>query len=289
MLKFNDKKVYVTSIMLLLVAIFLWNQVLAQPENENLIVNFYNVGQGDAIHIRGSNNQDILIDGGPDSKIIEKLDQNIPFQDNTIELMILTHAHADHITGLVHVLNKYRVEQILYTDADYDSEVFSEWKRIIKEKSIEEKIAQYGQIIKFNKANLYILFPDISYNGKQVKNLNNTSIASKLVYGNSSFLFTGDAEKEEETILVNKFEGSSVLDSDLLKIGHHGSNTATTKEFLAQVSPMYAVISAGKNNKFKHPHLETLSKISDLDIKLFRTDEDDDVKCVLDGENIECN
>lgn len=290
MLKFSDKKVYIVLIMLLVFTIFLWSQVLAQPNNEDLMVNFYDVGQGDSIHIRNNKNQDILIDGGPDSKIIEKLDQNIPFQDNKIELVIITHPHEDHIAGLIDVLRKYEIEQILYTDVFYDSSIFVELKNIIEEKGIQTKFAKSGQIIKLDQANLYILFPNLSYNEKQVKEVNNTSIVSKLVYGNSSFLFTGDAEEEVETELEDIFvNNKDILDSDLIKIGHHGSNSSSTKDFLFSVSPKKAVISVGENNKYKHPHPDTLSKINELDVNLFRTDEDGDIKCVSDGENIECN
>ena len=290
MLKINDKKVYLALILFLFIAIFLWSQVIAQSQNDNLVVNFYDVGQGDAIHIRNNQNQDILIDGGPDNKIIEKLDQNIPFSDNKIELVILTHPHADHIAGLVHVFRKYEVEQILYTDVFYDSSVYSELKSIIEEKNIQTKFAKSGQIIKFDKANLYILFPNLSYNNEEIKEVNNTSVVSKLIYGNSSFLFTGDSEKEVETKLVSMFsDNKDLLDSDLIKIGHHGSKSSSTKDFLFSVSPEYAVISAGENNKYKHPHEETLSKINDTEAILYRTDEKGDIKCTSDGIDIKCN
>ena len=150
MLKISDKKVYIVLILLLFISIFFWTQVLAESDSNSINVNFYDVGQGDSIHIRNGN-QDILIDGGPDSKIIEKLDQNIPFQDNKIELVILTHPHADHIAGLVHVFRKYEVEQILYTDVFYDSNVFLEMKSIIEEKNIQTKFAKSGQRVKLDK------------------------------------------------------------------------------------------------------------------------------------------
>jgi competence protein ComEC len=290
MLQFSEKKVYTSLTILFLIAIFLWSQVLTETYSNEIDVNFYNVGQGDAIHIRNNKNQDILIDGGPDSKIIEKLDQYMPFYDDKIELVILTHPHADHLTGLIHVLEKYKVEQVLYTDISYDSSVFLEWRKLVKEKGIKEIFAKFGQIVKLNKANLYILFPYLNYNGKNVKELNNTSIVSKLVYENSSFLFTGDAEKEAEKELIDQVvKNREILKSDLIKIGHHGSNTASTKEFLSIVNPLYAVISVGLDNKFQHPHQETISKINDLDIELFRTDQDGDVKCTTDGQNIKCN
>ncbi|NQV00228.1 MAG: MBL fold metallo-hydrolase, partial [Parcubacteria group bacterium] len=232
----------------------------------------------------------ILIDGGPDSKIIEKLDQNIPFSDNTIELVMITHPHEDHIAGLVHVLEKYKIEQILYTDVFYDSNIFVELKSVIEEKNIQTKFAKSGQVIKLNQANLYVLFPNLSYNKGEVKEVNNTSIVSKLVYGSSSFLFTGDAEEEVETELIDMYANNEdILDSDLIKVGHHGSKSSSMEDFLFNVSPKQAVVLLGENNRYKHPHPETLSKINDLDINLFRTDENGDIKCVSNGENIECN
>lgn len=288
MLKFSDKKVLVVLVLLFVLAIFLWQQVLAQKDSDKLVVNFYDVGQGDAIHIR-EGNEDVLIDGGPDSNIIEKLDQNIPLYDDKIELVVLTHPHADHITGLVHVLEKYEVEQVLCTDVFYDSKVFQEWQNLIEEKGINKKQAKLGQIVNLNKANLYVLFPDISYNNEEINNLNNSSVVTKLVYGGTSFLLTGDAEKEIEGKLVSRFENSDILESNLLKLGHHGSKTASNKEFLANVSPMFAIISADEDNKFGHPHKETLDKVEEMNINLLRTDEDGDIKCISDGENINCN
>ncbi len=289
MLEFKNKKIYFVLIPLLLIAIFFCNQVLSNGNSqaENISVNIYDVGQGDAIHIRRGN-QDVLIDGGPDSRIVEKLGENIPFSDNEIELVILTHPHEDHVAGLIHVLEKYKVDEILQTDVGYNSNMFSEWQRLIEEKGIKETIAKVGQIVRLKGANLYILFPNSEYTGEEIKNLNNASIVAKLVFGSSSFLFTGDAEKEEEQELLDNYS-KDILASNLLKVGHHGSKTASTKEFLEQVNPAYAVISDGKDNKFGHPHQETLDKLKDLNIKLFRTDEDGDVKCVSDGESVKCN
>lgn len=267
---------------LLIIAISLVSSVFVNAE-ENLRVIFYDVGQGDAIHIR-SKNQDILIDGGPDGTIISKLDANLPFYDQEIELMILTHPHADHIAGLVPVLEKYQVDQILYSGIDYDSNVYEEWKRIVEEQDIPLLEARQGQIIKLNEASMFILFPGSQEIDKE--NINNSSVVSKLVYGESTFLFTGDAEKEVE----NELLASDInLEAEVLKVGHHGSKTASTKDFLAQVSPMYAVISAGKDNKFGHPHEETLEKFINLETNILRTDVSGDIKCISDKKEIKCN
>ena len=293
MLKVKNVKIAlnkkIAGIVLLILAalnIFIWRTVLATGA-DTLHVHFFDVGQGDAIYIRTPAKQDILIDGGPDSSVLAKLGQAMPFYDRKLELMILTHPHADHMEGLVDVLKRYEVEQILYSGVEYKSATYDEWQKLIVSKNIPTKIAQAGQTIKLGEARINILFPDHDMEGETIKDLNNSSVVGRVIFGQSAFMLTGDAEQEVEKSLLNKYS-SDMLKSNVFKAGHHGSDTSNTSDFLAAVSPETAVISVGEDNKYKHPVESTLQTFAGLDVKMFRTDQDGDVECWTDGEELEC-
>jgi len=272
--------------------ILAWLIVYDLSKSHFLEVSFFDVGQGDAIFIETPKRHQILIDGGPDSTILEKLAKEMPFWDRSIDLIILTHPDTDHISGLIEVLKRYKVEKILWTGIVKDSPIYQEWlKSIEKEKAIIF-IAQAGQRIKARKVSLNILWPMENLKGKRVKNDDNTSIVAKLNFGLNSFLFTGDISKSVEEELIKKFN----LNSDILKIAHHGSKTSTAEEFLKEVSPKIAVISVGANkevktpdcdnkkrNKYGHPNCEVLERLKKLGIKILRTDEDSDIKILSNG------
>jgi len=283
-----NKKFSAASLLILAaINIFIWRSVLA-TQADTLHVHFFDVGQGDAVYIRTPAKQDILIDGGPDSNVLAKLGQAMPFYDRKIELMILTHPHADHMEGLVDVLQRYEVEQVLYSGIKYKSATYAEWQKLIASKNISTKIALTGQTVKLGQAKIDILFPDHNMKDETIKNLNNSSVVGRLNFGQHSFLLTGDAEQEVEKSLLNKYS-SDMLKSNVFKAGHHGSDTSNTKDFVAVVNPGIAVISVGEDNKYKHPAESTLQTFADLSIKTFRTDQDGDVECRSDGERLECN
>lgn len=279
--KLNRKISRIILAILAVVAILSWTAVFASGDNK-LRIYFYDVGQGDAIYIRTLAGQDVLIDGGPDATILTKLGQDMPFYDRKIELVILTHPHADHVAGLIDVLKRYKVDQILSTGVEYNTATHGKWKDIVQEKNVPVKTARAGQKIKLGQAGMDILYPVDRLTGKKIGNLNNTSIVSRLVYGKNSALFTGDIEIEAERELLNN---QTYLKSDILKVSHHGSKTSTLEPFLEAVDPEYAIISVGKN-RYGHPHKEVLERLKE--IRLFRTDLDGDVECILDGEKIDC-
>ena len=253
-----------------------------------LEVIFFDVGQGDAIFIETPSYHQILIDGGPDSTILEKLSKEMPFWDRSIDLIILTHPERDHLTGLIEVLEKYKVENILWTGIVRDTAEYKEWKKLIEEEKAEIFIAKAGQKIfcltwQIKQCDLEILQPFESLEGKEFKDSNNTSIISKLVFGKNSFLFTGDAYKDVEGKLINK---EAEIDSDVLKVAHHGSKTSSSEEFIKAVSPEIAVISAGRENKYGHPNQEVLELLEKYGIRVLRTDKDGDIKIFSDGKEI---
>lgn len=254
-------------------------------ESKALEVNFFDVGQGDAILIKTPDHQRILIDGGPSSAVVNKLGENLPFYDKKIDLIILTHPHADHLDGLIEVLKRYEVKKILSTGATHTTPDYLAWLEEIKKQNVPMEIAAAGQTIDFGGGvKIEIFYPKENLAGKSAENLNNTSIVAKLIFGQTSFLFTGDAETEAEDELIG---GGTDLKADVLKVAHHGSKNATSQNFLEKVQPKFAVISVGADNQFGHPNAMTMKRLENIGAEIFRTDEDGDVKMVSDGIKVE--
>ncbi|MFQ6084404.1 MAG: ComEC/Rec2 family competence protein [Candidatus Aminicenantia bacterium] len=297
-------------IILFFLNIFAWLVVFDLNKTQFLEVNFFDVGQGDAIFIETPKSHQILIDGGPGPAILEKLGKEMLFWDRTIDLVILTHPEHDHIAGLIEVLKRYRVENILWTGVKRDTSEYQEWVRLIEKEQAKIFIARAGQKICMRTAQpspeftphrtrsgagargmrmrlceLYfdILYPFENLEGQEVKNSNNTSVIAKLVFDENSFLFTGDAYKSVERKLVDR---EVYLQSDVLKVGHHGSKTSTAEEFLEEVVPEAVVVSVGKENRYGHPHPEVLEVLAKYDIRVLRTDEQSDIKIISDGNNL---
>lgn len=269
--------------------ILAWVAVGELAGSGGLEVTFFDVGQGDAAFIETPEGRQILIDGGPSSVILEKLGHEMPFWDRTIDLVILTHPEKDHLSGLLEVLKRYKVENILWTGVVRDTAEFKEWQKLIAEERAKITIAKSGQLISagMERSNLSILYPFESLGGEILKDSNNTSIVARLVFGETSFLFTGDATQsvEKELVLPPTPHNPTPhnLDADVLKVGHHGSKTSTSKEFVEAVSPVIAVISVGKDNTYGHPRQEVLDNLAG--IKILRTDLDGDIKITSDGIN----
>lgn len=275
--KLNKKISRIILVVLAIITILSWTAVFASSNNK-LHIYFYDIGQGDGIYIRTPAGQDIIIDGGPDATILGKLGEDMPFYDREIELMIPTHPDADHITGLVDVLERYEVKMVLWNGAEKETAVFKELKNIIEEKNVPTKIARAGQKIIAGDAVFYII-----HSKMKDRDMNDTSIVAQLVYGQNSVLLTGDAGKPVENDLIK--DGVN-LRSNILKVGHHGSKTCTSKTFLEAVDPEYAILSVGAKNSYGHPAKEVLDRLKDK--KIFRTDLDGDVECVLDGKEMSC-
>lgn len=259
--------------------VLVWLAVFTQTRSPFLEVDFFDVGQGDAIFIEAPNGNQVLIDGGPDETILEKLGQELPFYDRSIDLVVLTHPEADHINGLIEVLKNYQVEHILYTGVVRDTSAYKEWSRLIREKGIPFTVAQVGQIIYLSpQIKLMVLWPSQDLSGQSLKNNNNASVVAQLVYGQAEFLLTGDIEKETERELA----GSGInLASDVLKASHHGSKTSTTQEFLSKASPRVVVICAGRKNPYGHPHPSVLERLKN--VKVYGTYKDGDIEVLSDG------
>jgi len=253
-------------------------------ESKALEVDFLDVGQGDAILIKTPDHQRILIDGGPTSTVVEKLGEHLPFYDKKIDLVILTHPHADHLDGLVEVLKRYEVEKILSTGVTHTTPDYLAWLEEIKKQNVPMEIVVAGQTIDFGSGvKMEFFYPKEDLTGKSMENLNNTSVVSKLIFGQTSFLFTGDAETEVEDELIG---GGVNLKADVLKVAHHGSRNATSQNFLEKVQPKFAVISVGADNQFGHPNAMTVKRLENIGAEILRTDKDGDIKIKSDGVEI---
>jgi len=261
-----------------------WNIVFDLSSRNFLEVNFFDISQGDAIFIETPSKHQILIDGGPDSTILEKLSKEMPFWDRSIDLIILTHPERDHLVGLIEVLKKYQVENILWTGIIRDTAEYKEWLELIRKEKAGIKIVKSGQKITMSPglAVMEILYPLENLEDREFKDSNNTSIVAKLVFGQNSFLFTGDIYKSVEKDFLDKMVD---VNSNVLKVAHHGSKTSSSEEFIKEVSPEIAIISVGKGNSYGHPHKEVLDILTKYGIKILRTDENGDIKIISDGKN----
>lgn len=254
-----------------------------------LHIYFLDVGQGDGIFIDFNGNQ-ILIDGGPDNKIIQELGRVMPFQDHSIDLIVLTHPHADHVTGLIEVLKRYKVDRIIENYVPYSTAEYAEWNKAKKGSEVME--ARAGQVVDLgNGVKLAILFPYQSGAGNVplaaiAKNAHDFMVITRLDYGNEGVLFMGDAEAKVESRLIS--QGAS-LSAQFLKIGHHGSKTSTMGEFIDAVGPEIAFIQVGSKNRYGHPHPSVLERLQSRGIKYYRTDISGTIELLLDGQNYKIN
>ncbi len=266
----------------------------------DLEVIFLDVGQGDSTLIKTPYGQNILIDGGPDNTVIKRLGEELPWWDKNIDLMILSHPHEDHLNGLIDVIKRYKVKKILYTGAIHTSPNYLAWLELVRDRNIPIIIIDKPQTINFgDECRLEILYPLENLAGQVVNNLNNSSIIARLVYGENKFLFTGDAETEAEKKLIGlpppqappplrgRGEMEYVdLQADVLKAGHHGSDTSSGIEFLNLVKPEITVIQVGADNDFGHPSRRIIKRLERLDSQIFRNDLDGTIKIVSDGKKI---
>lgn len=256
------------------------NSKPTDSSSENLNVYFLDVDQGDSIFLMLPNGQNMLIDAG-EKKSGDNIVSFIKEKGvSKIDFLVATHPHADHIGGMKEVIENFELDKIYMPKASANTKTFENLLLAIKEKGKTITTAMAGVDI-LSDGNLSIYF--VAPNSEKYNDLNNYSAVIKLVYGNNSFLFTGDAEKlSEEEISAN-------IKCDVLKVGHHGSNSSSSEKFISKASPSYAVISCGVDNEYGHPHPEVLSALENANIKVFRTDQQGTIEAVSNGEKIKFN
>lgn len=284
--KFNLKKflIFIFFLALLLVLVFF---ITEKWQGKKYVkVAFLDVGQGDAIYIEAPNKKQILIDGGRDQKVLHALSDVMPFADRSIDILLGTHPDADHIGGLYYVLQNYKVSTIFEPGAKSESKIYQSFQNEITDQKIPHIVARRGTDIVLDAKNnvvLHILYPDQNPIGWDT---NDTSIVIMLSYGDEKVLLTGDSPIEKELYLVKK-DGEN-LKADILKIGHHGSRTSSAKKFLEAVDPELAIISAGANNSYGHPHPEVISLLNKLGIEYIETSKEGTILCKLTKVDFEC-
>ncbi|MFH0988124.1 MAG: ComEC/Rec2 family competence protein [Parcubacteria group bacterium] len=253
---------------------------------------YLDVGQGDAILIETPYGQTILIDGGPNNKVINELGGVMPFWDKHIDMMILTHPHADHLVGLVEVLRRYDVKRVYYTGVAYSTAEYTTWLNEIAQRKLPLYIVkEYSEVDLGADLKLEFVYPLKDLSGKNVPDINNSSIVCLLIYKNEQFIFTGDLQEAGEADLVEADKGDERYDlkSDVLKVGHHGSHTSTSDIFLSAVHPGISVISVGANNTFGHPHLRTVKRLERANVEILRTDQLGTIEIESDGNSVIVN
>ncbi len=278
---------YFFVLFLLIVTIFIFSILFFEKKTKHLKIIFLDVGQGDAIFIEAPNGNKILVDGGPTAAVVRELSKFLPFYDKKINLLLSSHSDSDHIGGSPEIFKRFEIEKYA-TSAKNDSAIlYIELEKLNEvEKSDRFSVGSGDRIILDEKRNIYldILWP-IDPNSDEDNN--DASVVLKLVFNNKSFLLTGDASTKSETEIINYLlDNNFDFKTTVLKVGHHGSKTSTSEEFLNKVSPEYAVISVGEDNKFNHPSPEIISLLSTKKIKILETSIFGSIIFTTDGENL---
>lgn len=279
--KYNPTKLLILFFSLFLVFFLVYFSFQLSPK-DTLKISFLNVGQGDSTIFQTPNGGKILIDGGRDQTVLSRLGEELPIFTKDIDILIATHDDSDHITGLIDVLKRYSVKVLVYSLPNSESFLSQELLKQAKLKNTKLVEITKPVIIKSSDGLIIkILFPVKDMNGSES---NEASIVTQFIFGNNKFLLTGDLPQTGEIFLIRKY--STNLQSDILKLGHHGSDTSTHPELLQTVRPEVAIVSAGKNNSFGHPHKIVLDLAEKFGIKILRTDQDGTINIYSNGINI---
>ncbi len=285
--KFGNKKLkkaaapLATAVFIIVAVIFVWDVWIRGHVHQlasDCEIHFIDVGQGDSTLIL-TDDASVLVDAGP-TDAAEETVRYIRGYTDSIDYMILTHPHEDHIGGAVKVINNLQVENVIMTDASNDVVTFSRLIGVIEDSGVRVIEAQVGNTYDADGIVLQILAPLADFG-----DFNEYSVVTRVEYGDVSLILTGDAESRSEGLMLETYTAGE-LDADILKLGHHGSHTSSTPEFLAAVSPRWSIASCGRNNPYGHPHQQTLDRTRELGIPVLRTDEMGSIIFATDGEDL---
>ncbi len=280
-------KKYIPSIILSIICIAtiaVWITIV-RAEHDVLTIAFLDIGQGDSIYIETPRGVQALIDGGSDAHVLSALGGVMPWYDRSLDLVLATHPDKDHAGGLSSVIDRYDVSYVAWNGAQHDTRAYQNFLDAAKEeegRGARRILARRGQrFVLEEDVFLDILFPNRDPNGWET---NDGSIITMLTFGEKRFLLTGDAPEGVEKYLVG-VDGET-LRADVLKLGHHGSKTSSAPEFLSAVLPEYAIVSAGKNNSYGHPHEEALSAAKNVGSVILSTISEGTIIFTTDGDSI---
>lgn len=251
---------------------------------ELLEVSFLDVGQGDAILLEMPDGKVALVDAGAGPQILERLTEELPFSERQIDFLVPTHSDKDHIGGFIDVFQKFEVTTILNTVTSSDTNIWKEFLEFAEKEGSTLFPVLVGEVFTFpSGVEIEVLFPDETMIANE--ETNGFSNVLKITYGNISFLLTGDASVESEGYMLEVL-GEENLEATVLKAGHHGSNTSSKREFVEAVNPLYAVISAGQNNSYGHPHPEVIEILENNGAEVLSTAERGTITFKTDGKNL---
>ena len=266
---------------LALAALTVWAAVITLPDDKLHVV-FCDVGQGDAILVYRKTTQ-MLVDGGPDNKVLGCLARHVPFYDRRIEVAIVTHPQADHMNGIIDVIKRYNVMQLVMGPENNSTVGFKELTRLIADNKLQATNVYSGDEIKMGGIKFNVVWPERSWvlgANTEKTDLNEFGISGRLTYGNFDLMLTADVDQGVE---ADEIATGLLRQVEVLKVPHHGSKTGMTEEWLRIISPELAVISVGKNN-YGHPTKEALDLLGSNGARVLRTDTDGEVEVVSDGK-----
>lgn len=250
-----------------------------KPVEARTKVYMFDVGQGDSFFIQTKNGKQMLIDGGKDATVLSELSRVMPWGDMSIDIVLATHPDLDHIGGLDEVIKRYNVDMVLTSEVGGETQEYKKFLALIEEESIPLYTVRQGMVLTFSEDESFtVLFPDRDVRDWET---NAGSVVGKFTSGERSVLFTGDSPAPIEQYLAKTIPEQ--LDVDILKLGHHGSRTSTTAALLKVATPDTALISAGRNNSYGHPHKEVLTLLKQFTVPFISTQEEGTVLFETDG------
>lgn len=256
--------------------VLVWSVYFSAPD-QKMHINVFDVGQGDSILVQTRGGYTILVDGGPDGKVMSALGKKIPFYSKNIDLLVLTHPQSDHYGGLIEVIKSYQIKTLWINGESSDSKFYREFEELVLEKNIKKVVVSSGdQLLLSDNTEIKVISPKKKIS---TSDPNVNSIVLHISYGDFDAYLTGDADSQVQPY------SSKTEPVELLKVPHHGGKNALKESFVLELSPEISVISVGARNPYGHPRADTIDILKRSGTKIFRTDKNGSVEIVSDGDS----